>query len=456
MGMLDRGADLEWISQVAIPLLLPPPSPRTSAPHDPTTPLPPPSLPTTSSHLCCSQYPHEREILFAPLTGCEVASTHVDGSVLVVGVRLNVNLGALTIEQVPACLHNAPSSRNAHPADPTTTPSRDAYPVCLTTPRLDTGRSMCFSPPPPPPITSHPLYPPKVVAKMRSSHIDLIRLMSDSFKSAGAPPRTFQPLLALAAKAQNRPPSWFNIAENFSDATSNALTVQKKVFNTAGNREAWAGVADSAHVAAQRMRKVAALCARAGEQGETVELLELARKKDPLTGPQVLPLPTPLSLRVLTRLPAGAHAPARSPPPPSRRPRRPPRWPSRWASIQRTRGGCRCFYPSLSVAPGASAPPCRCSFLLARAAAAAGGEPAAVARREHAVAAHARLPRHRPRSVGHPKKRPSWRSGANACRPPWAVLAEPRPATTGCSADGCTHPERGPGLHPETDRSRRV
>ena len=261
---------------------------------------------------------------------------------------------------------------------------------------------------------------------MRSSHIDLIRLMSDSFKSAGAPPRTFQPLLALAAKAQNRPPSWFNIAENFSDATSNALTVQKKVFNTAGNREAWAGVADSAHVAAQRMRKVAALCARAGEQGETVELLELAREKDPLTGPQVLlPLPSPSpvahappSLQVLMPLPA--HRP-------------PPR---------AGQGGHQ----------GGQADGRRPKGRVA----AAGGEPAAVARREHAVAAHARLPRHRPRSVGHPKKRPSWRSGANACRPPRAVLAEPRPATTGCSADGCTHPERGSGLHPETDRSRRV
>ncbi|KAL1496781.1 hypothetical protein AB1Y20_014369 [Prymnesium parvum] len=60
MGMVDRGADISWLSQ----------------------------------------YPAEQEILFAPLTGLEVASTSVEGSVLLVQVRLSVNLAAMTIEQV--------------------------------------------------------------------------------------------------------------------------------------------------------------------------------------------------------------------------------------------------------------------------------------------------------------------------------------------------------------------
>jgi len=59
-GMVDRGADLKFLSQ----------------------------------------YPHEQEILFAPLTSLEVRDTRVEGTVLVVEVRLNVNLTALTIEQV--------------------------------------------------------------------------------------------------------------------------------------------------------------------------------------------------------------------------------------------------------------------------------------------------------------------------------------------------------------------
>uniref|UniRef100_A0A7S2D976 Uncharacterized protein n=1 Tax=Haptolina brevifila TaxID=156173 RepID=A0A7S2D976_9EUKA len=59
-GMVDRGADMQWLSQ----------------------------------------YPHEREILFAPLTGIEVQSTRIDESIMVVEVRPSINLNALTIEQV--------------------------------------------------------------------------------------------------------------------------------------------------------------------------------------------------------------------------------------------------------------------------------------------------------------------------------------------------------------------
>jgi hypothetical protein len=60
-GMVDRGADLSWLSQ----------------------------------------YPHEKEILFGPLTALEVREMRVDdGSTLVVGVNVEVNLAAQTLEQV--------------------------------------------------------------------------------------------------------------------------------------------------------------------------------------------------------------------------------------------------------------------------------------------------------------------------------------------------------------------
>ena len=47
-----------------------------------------------------SQYPHEHEILFAPLSSLELQSTHVENSVLIVRVNLNINLTAMTIEKV--------------------------------------------------------------------------------------------------------------------------------------------------------------------------------------------------------------------------------------------------------------------------------------------------------------------------------------------------------------------
>ena len=60
MGMIDRGADISWLSQ----------------------------------------YPHEREVLFPPLTGFEAISSNVEADTLVVGARLSLNLMAMTIEQV--------------------------------------------------------------------------------------------------------------------------------------------------------------------------------------------------------------------------------------------------------------------------------------------------------------------------------------------------------------------
>lgn len=67
MGMIDRGADLQW----------------------------------------CSQYPHEQEITFAPFTGLEVLKTRVEGQVLIVELRLSVNLTTPTIEHVVSKMRSA-------------------------------------------------------------------------------------------------------------------------------------------------------------------------------------------------------------------------------------------------------------------------------------------------------------------------------------------------------------
>ena len=48
------------------------------------------------------QYPHEREVLFNPLTGLEVQETRVEGAVLVVATKPSVNLTSMTLEQVMA------------------------------------------------------------------------------------------------------------------------------------------------------------------------------------------------------------------------------------------------------------------------------------------------------------------------------------------------------------------
>ena len=60
MGLVDRGADLRWLSQ----------------------------------------YPHERECCFPPLTGLQVLGTRVEAATLVVQIRVSVNTSAQTLEQV--------------------------------------------------------------------------------------------------------------------------------------------------------------------------------------------------------------------------------------------------------------------------------------------------------------------------------------------------------------------
>ena len=83
MGMVDRGAELKWLSQCARPF---PPTPT----HTFLTPFP---------RVCAD--PHEEEILFAPLTGLEVHGFRVEGSVLVVEAKMSVNLNVRDHERCP-------------------------------------------------------------------------------------------------------------------------------------------------------------------------------------------------------------------------------------------------------------------------------------------------------------------------------------------------------------------
>ena len=47
-----------------------------------------------------SQFAHEAETLFGPLTGIEVLDTRIDGSVVEIICDFSINLTALTLEQV--------------------------------------------------------------------------------------------------------------------------------------------------------------------------------------------------------------------------------------------------------------------------------------------------------------------------------------------------------------------
>ena len=127
-GLVDRGCDLSWLSQ----------------------------------------YPFEREILFAPLTGVEVLSEHFDGSVKVVVLRPTTNQKAATIDQV--------------------------------------------------------------VSRLQNSHVQFVDLLMEQFTRADAPSKALVPLEDLKSSALKREPKWFNEAENYREATDKALSAKEEVF----------------------------------------------------------------------------------------------------------------------------------------------------------------------------------------------------------------------------------
>ena len=175
MGMIDRGADLSWLSQ----------------------------------------YPDEHEITFPPYTGLEVVKTRVDVSVLVVELRLNVNLMSPTIEAA--------------------------------------------------------------VAKMRSSHLQLLDIIHSNLRAANAPMRLLDSLKGLKGSEQGKEPDYFNRIENFRNATEMALDTQHEGFLALHDDSMWERECENTPKAIpEKMRVAAMMCSRSGEHEVALSLLRQA------------------------------------------------------------------------------------------------------------------------------------------------------------------------------------
>ena len=136
-----------------------------------------------------SQYPFEREILFAPLTGVELVQSRVEDHSLVLEMRVVVNQAAPTID--------------------------------------------------------------KVVRKLQHSHVQFLDLLMEKFVRAGVPLRALLPLRTVKASALNREPSWFNQAKNYMAATEAALVAKMDVFRMLVHSAPWdVTSADAAHAGA--------------------------------------------------------------------------------------------------------------------------------------------------------------------------------------------------------------
>ena len=81
----------------------------------------------------------------------------------------------------------------------------------------------------------------EVIAKMQRSQVQLLSTMVDELRFAGAPRAAVAPLSALRSEVSKRDPSYFNDAENFREATMEALAVQKEVFLLLSSEKVWEG-----------------------------------------------------------------------------------------------------------------------------------------------------------------------------------------------------------------------
>ena len=127
-GMVDRGADISWLSQ----------------------------------------YPHEEEILFAPLTCIELRGSHTEEGVIILDMSLSINLMAPTIE--------------------------------------------------------------KVIAKLKTSQEDLIRLLTADFKVHRVDAeQALAPLEQQLKAVRARDGAWFNEAQNFESTIADVFVARHKV-----------------------------------------------------------------------------------------------------------------------------------------------------------------------------------------------------------------------------------
>ena len=167
-----------------------------------------------------SQYPHEEEILFGPLSSLEVQGTHVEDGIVVIRTRLSVNLQALTLEQV--------------------------------------------------------------VSKMQRSHDTLLESLMGELRLVGAPERALRPLAAVRARVAPRGREFFNLPSLFQQATAEALEALATSMAALGDEVTWSdAILGTPEVVAARMRAVAEVCARKEEHALAASLLILAVQRCP-------------------------------------------------------------------------------------------------------------------------------------------------------------------------------
>ena len=158
-----------------------------------------------------SQYPHEKEILLAPLTGLEVQGLRTEGEIVIAEMRLSVNFTSPPIEQS--------------------------------------------------------------VAKLKFSHLSSQMLLTE-LQGAGAPEQALEGIVALREEATARSGGYFNDLSTLKNLTNEALEAGDTL-GTLAAAETWENVAGSKEEVRLRMRTCAELCALKNASHDAIALLRL-------------------------------------------------------------------------------------------------------------------------------------------------------------------------------------
>ena len=115
------------------------------------------------------------------------------------------------------------------------------------------------------------------ISKMRAANLQQIAQIRHGLLGV-APPRALLAIDGLHGAQAVADPTWFNVPENFQDATKDALTEQREAFVVLASKELWA--AEQGGDVPARMRKAAAACANAAAHDDAIKLLQLARERE--------------------------------------------------------------------------------------------------------------------------------------------------------------------------------
>ena len=84
----------------------------------------------------------------------------------------------------------------------------------------------------------------QVTAKMKYSHLELVKLLLDDLKYAGAPEKGYIKLRSLLDEQSKAQPEYFNSAHHYGKATERALATQQEVLQTLCQPQTWELEAD--------------------------------------------------------------------------------------------------------------------------------------------------------------------------------------------------------------------